>query len=234
MKKMLVLSIVMILLLSGCNRVDDYHIDNGVDEMGEQLLTKAEFLQKVSEHEEVLGVTVADFDDMDVNYFIIDLGLSESWFHDGYISGSLNFRAFFEDHIIGLPLRNIDSYRPTELRIVDSTDSEFEEFVAEYIRRLGDEANVTRHNTSMPAHYSFEDDIRRAEVTIFPTADIDYFIENQRWEFVVPPGYVRMPGAGFSHLQRPIFISQNGKFFVIFYNGPFTESVVRTFIEIYD
>jgi hypothetical protein len=243
--KIFVILAVLLLSLSGCQQgddltivdltiddslIDESNIDNGENEMGEKLLTKAEFLKKVSEYENALEVTVEEFKDIDVNDFIVVRQLSETSFN-WYALEGLPFRIIFDSYISGTEQRKIDPYLPKELRTADSTSRDYKRFKDKYLKSLGGAIKITGGSFS-PERYWIEDGEKESNFEILRTKDIEDQIAH-RWRFLEKPGKVKIP-AGDGYTLNTFFISKNGKFFIVFYNGPFTEQTVKAFCDIDD
>jgi len=227
MKRIVIIVLVALMLLLGAC-INDGERDLGVNEMGEQLLTKNEFLQLLSEHEEILEVSVADFDDVDVEDFIIVQGFSEKRFlaFVEYMPG--NFKTYLKNYISGLKIRNIDDYRPTEIIIADSTEEEFEDFLNRYIEALG--GDLVSLTYSRPTQYVIDRDGERVEFDLYRTADIESLIA-RGWEFP-SPGYFNAP-YGDGRIGIWYFLSKSGKFFIVYQRG-ISDEVVKIFCELND
>jgi len=227
MKRITIIVLVALMLLLGAC-IDDGERDLGVNEMGEQLLTKNEFLQLVSEHEKILEVSVADFDDIDVEDFIIVQGFSEKRFLAlvEYIPGHL--KTYLKNYISWLKIRNIDDYRPTEIIIADSTEEEFEDFLDRYIEALG--GDLVSLTYSRPTQYVIDRDGERVEFDLYKTADIESLIA-EGWEFPAPGGFSMPHGDG--RMGMKYFLSKSGKFFIV-YHGGLSDEVVKIFCELDD
>jgi hypothetical protein len=230
-RKALTIFLVMMLLLCGCIKSDDSNIDNGVNEMGERLLTKAEFLKIVSENEGELGMTVADFDDVDINDFIKVKKFTETII-GYYTSGRINFIASFDSYVSGIEWRKIKTYQPQEMRIAESTDEDYERFLSKYIKKLGGGDSVVTPFILTSEIYIIQEGDYRAKFEIFRTQDIEQYEEG--WVFSENPAGVVTILSQDGKEGRYFYLSTNGKFFIVFYAGPHTEHTVKAFCEIND
>ena len=231
---------VFLLLLSACNNnaiqqtppPDGTELsgneDLGVNDMGEQLLTVNEFLQLVAEYEKELGVTVADFDDVDVVDFIIVQGMSERVLKSFTEERRGWLAQYLKNYKSAVAAGDIDAYRPTELVIVESTDEEYERFLSEYLDCLGGR----QVPSSIPQRQVVIRGDERIEFELYKTMDIEQ-LRAEGWEFSETGGLSFPSGTEDMRIGVSYFLSKNGKFFIIFY-GDLTEDIVKTFCELED
>ena len=212
------------------------------DIMDEPLLTAEEFLELVAEHWMTLGVTVEDFDDIDTEDFIERNFLSEAHFFDFVTEGG-NFIAIFNQYSASNDIRAMDALieplLPTELRIVNSTEEEFERFITLFFDKVDRNSDVQFVGTSFKGlvdYYSFSRGEQLIEFAVSRTMHIEQLKEQQwifnetRYVFVEIPTFVEEMTEG-----GTIFISKNGKFFIIFQGVMYPDiEVIQTFLDIDD
>jgi hypothetical protein len=211
--------------------------DEGESAMNEPLLTSEEFLELVSKYEEILGVTVADFDDIDIEDFIEWNNLTEYVFY-GFIEGGMIFTAFFNQHVSMLVTRAKDAYLPTELRIVDSTEEEFNQFKEQFFEIIGGEEGVRHHGTAfgLVGRYSFMEREEDEWFSIGRTMHFNQLEEYHGWIFNERDAAgVCIPIDSGMLFGTQIYISKNGKFFISFDNfWPLSIETIQAFMEIED
>jgi len=241
MKKVLIMLLALLVLSgSACNistivpAQDD--LSNKEEIMEEPLLTKEEFLRRVSENEEALGVTIADFNDIDVDDFIEFRKLTETDL-EAFIAGRRIFSAVFESYVSGIERRRVLKYAERELTVKDSTDEEFEEFKAVFFESIGGVTEATSSQRESVVGnefiqwYSFQAGEATLVLIIGRTMDIEH-LESNGWVFSGNSLHVWMP----FHIPagNVFFISRNGKFFVEFGNLNSSLEAVDAFMAIED
>jgi len=237
----ILLSTVIVLLASACKGdVDNLNIPNKTnntqeeDAMEERLLTKEEFLKKVSDHEAELGVTVEDFKDIDVDDFIEKSRITNSAI-EWCITGGGDLGRRLELYLANLVQEEIEVYRPKQLRIVESTEEEFEAFKATYFEAIGG-VTITVINAQMYKNieeYAFQEEEKTRHFAIGRTADINQ-LKGEGWEFFENPSHVSFPTGRETEVAGDnAYTSKNGKFFIIFY-GICSLETVKAFCEIDD
>jgi len=203
--------------------------------MDERLLTKEEFLKKVSENEKALGVTVEDFKDIDVDDFIEDMQITQIRFYQ-YVSGSQIFISSYETYLRYLPRRAIKKYQSTDLTVKDSTKEEFEIFAVHFIESLGYVVETVELFASDSARdlikeYVYETDEDYYHFIIGRTYDIAT-LRNRHWRFTENPVHAQVPFGDGSEYGAHMFLSENGKFFLIIIGvGELSEHFVKSFKE---
>jgi uncharacterized protein YxeA len=205
--------------------------------MSDALLTSEEFLRLVSKYEEQLGVTVADFDEIDIDDFIEQLNLTEYVFY-GFIDGGMIFIAFFNRYVSRLGTRAKEAYFPAERRMVDSTEEELERFKEQFFEKIGGEEGVEHVRTFEMniREYAFHEGEHRTTFMISRTMHFEQLAEEHGWSFheTVAHG-VMLPVGNGMYFGTGMFISQNGKFFIIFEPRlPHNIETIQAFMEIED
>jgi len=200
-----------------------------------RLLTKEEFLKKVSENEKALGVTVEDFKDIDVDDFIEDLKISQQRFGQ-YVSGRLIFISSYNTYLRYLPRRALKKYQSTELTVIDSTKEEFEIFAVCFIENLGyvvetPESFASYSGRGLIKEYEYETDEGYYQFLIGRTFDIET-LRSRHWRFTENPVHALVPFGDGSEYGAHMFLSENGKFFLIIIGvGELSEHMVKSFKE---
>ena len=212
--------------------------DQWYEENREFLLTKEEFLRKVSENEDALGVTVADFDDIDVEDFIENRRLTEESFAM-FITGGRIFKGAYDVYILNLPRRRAHAFLQPKLIIANSTDEEYEIFKERFIERIGFEVSPwTRRDTQIVDGVSegFEFINIDGEVDGFTIGRTMYINQLERigWQISEDPVWATIPSGGGTAYGMPMFISKNGKYFLLAGSYATAEFLIRIFIELDD
>ena len=145
------LFIVIILFLSACSvsepggtdvqegNISDVQGENTMEEntMEEILLTKDEFIRLIEEYD--VGVTIKDFEGVDVEEFIAYYFITKGVFDD-FISGNAGLKQTLEDYINNTQRREEDKqkipYLVRKLEYIDSTDEEYNQFIERYFEML--------------------------------------------------------------------------------------------------
>ena len=179
MKKILIF-VLSILLLAACNDSkvheperplqDDPDITGsqsatngqGENTMEEILLTKEEFVQLMEEYD--VGVTIRDFEGIDIEDFIFKYRITEEYFDEfismGPAKGAL--RQLIEWYIEELPSwereKQLAPYLVRELKYVDSTEEEYKDFIDRYFSALQMDAEFLRKEADVVDVYVVEVD----------------------------------------------------------------------------
>jgi len=207
----------------------------------EFLLTEEEFLKLVSENEAFFGVTVAEFDDVDVLDFIEDSIIIWWSFDERFFSSSGRLKMVYESYVRNKPSRDLFALRSDKLILVDSTDEEFEEFIAKYLENLGgvlspikrDGETATIEGLTVGYIVDFEDGTGNG-IVIGRTMHINQIMQENRWKFTEDPVRVSIPTGVDTDINPVIYFSKNGKFFLLLYGIPATVHPVQAFQAIDD
>lgn len=207
------------------------NIEKGEETMEEPLLTKEEFLQKVVEYKMSLGVTVADFQDIDVNDFIEQLNITESSFM-WFIEGGLIFKTFFKRYIASLETRKIYAYQAQSMKVVESTDSEYAKFKNNYFSKLINEPVYKNDLELKLERYEMQGSEKKFEFLLGRT---QYIYQYKDWQILDNPCLVTIPlGPEGMQYSTRLYLSKNSKYFVLFIGGPYEVEIVKAFCEIDD
>ena len=212
--------------------------------MDEPLLTSEEFLELVAEHWMTLGVTLEDFDDIDIEDFIEWDYLTESVFFDFITGGSGIFIAVFDQYKGMLGEREIwalwEPLYPAELRVAESTNEEFEQFAAQFIEKVNIDTEVMHLGDrfdDLVEIYSFSKEGQEFRFMIGQTMNLKklenyglVFSEIKAHSLTVPTG------GGEMVVGAVIFISKDNKFFLVYTDilWPYDFEVAQTFLDIDD
>jgi hypothetical protein len=206
------------------------------------LVSVDDFIKTISENEELFGVTIANFDDIDIEDFIYERIISKITL-ESVLNGERNFKPTLELYISTLPSRRIEAIRSRELIITDSIDEEFELFKERYFESLGIDVLV-------PESYNFQKAVERAEGLIEVYGYLDknehgyYYIfligrtmyidqlREKEWEFS-NNGRVRPWEFCDMEPDLSFFLSKNSKFYIIFPSGEI-DQMIQTFVEMDD
>ena len=143
MQKIRFIIVIIILLLTACNNTSGKDITNeqGENIMEEKLLTKEEFIQLIEEND--VGVTIEDFNNVDIDDFIAHYHISMETFNK-FISGDFILSGILEGYIELAPHwqkeQQLAPYLVQELKYVDSTDEEYMDFISRYFKAIGQNA----------------------------------------------------------------------------------------------
>jgi len=206
--------------------------------MNEPLLTKEEFLRLASENENLLGVIVSEFEDIDLDDMIQYLKMSKSMFRS-FTTGGLIFEAIFESYVSGIERRKIQAHRATVRREVDSTDEEYEEFKNRFFEKIGGTTQIPsdyrvfarRHDFT--EEFFFQEGDRTLSFLIGRTMYFERLETLEGWEFPESNFQVFMP-VDSAEFGATVYISKNGKYFTVFYKGIYSEETIKAFVEIDD
>lgn len=213
-----------------------------LDENRDNLLSDDEFLRIVSENEDILGMTVADFDGIDIQDFLIDRFISwESLEHgiDRFIPhmGGRSLRDSFESYLRNLSYRRVSAFLALELRTEESTDEEFELFKADFFERLGGEvsSHYDRFNTvrileSASEEFIFDDGENPRLLTIGRTMYIERLKQENGWKVSENPVFVTLSFGDDTGWEEGMHISRCGKFFLLSVFD--SEHIVTTFLDV--
>jgi hypothetical protein len=203
------------------------------------LLTKEEFLRKVLENEDALGVTVADFDDIDVDDFIENRKLTEESF-TSFITGERIFKGAYNAYIENLPRRRVHALLQPKLRTANSTDEEYDIFKERFIERIGVEVSPWTHRDRT----QIVDGVSEGFEFINVDGDVDGFtigrtmyinqLERRGWQISEDPVWATIPYGDGTDYGMPMFISKNGKYFLLAGSYATAEFLIKTFIELDD
>jgi len=200
--------------------------------MNEPLLTKEEFLKKVSASEKILGASLKDFKDIDIDDFIKERNLTETSF-SWYTTGRIKFKPTIELYIAKLKNRKIEAYLPQKLETANSTDEEYEKFKDEYFKSFKSMPNYICDYKFKFEDYEVKEGKETVRFMIGRTMYINQFLEqNAAWKLFENPcsfDYAWEKGAS---QMLPLYLSKTGKFFIAFWYGPYTVQPVKTFCEI--
>lgn len=241
MKKIGVFIILLLVTLlcscTGTNGKNDSHTNENTNQgdefMNEPLLTKEEFLEKVRGNETVLGVTVEDFEEVDVDAFIASRSIRHSTF-DYYVTGDGNLRLILANYISMIEDEKINAYRPQKLLTVESTDAEYEAFKKKYFENIGGVIQVTEFFKGFDYGEEFEMQNLDQKFLIGRTMDLEKVNDN-RWRFREDDFCIVMTGVGSGGgdtiLNFYLYFTKNGKFFIGFHYGPRTVQILEAFFE---
>jgi len=138
--KRLISILLIALLFSACNAYDpDKAIVQGEEEMERILLTKEEFIKLIGEKE--YGVSLQDFDTVDICDFIFKYKITQEYMEELIlVDSSLTLTRLLEWYIEDMPnwekKKQMAPYLVRELKYVDSTDEEYEDFIDSYFKEL--------------------------------------------------------------------------------------------------
>jgi len=206
--------------------------------MTEQFLTKEEFMRLVSENEDSLGATVADFEDIDLDDMIQYLRISKSLFAH-FVKGDIFFDALFTSYVSGIDHRRIQAHRAKIRREAYSTDEDYEEFKCIFFERIGGATQISNDRRAFARRRDFTEEFifqegeRSLNFLIGRTMYFERLEVLEGWIFPEENFYVYIPVSP-GEFGSSVFISKNGKFFIIFYKGIYSEETVKAFVEIDD
>jgi hypothetical protein len=213
MIRRLLMLLMATVLLCGCIGVNK----EGEDDMSEPLLTREEFLRIVAENKVALGVTVSDFNDVDIDEFIEYLELTEVYLYERFIMGSGVFKKRYENFLLRLENRRFAAFQSQELIIADSTDEEYETFKAMFFERIPEVTKEREyHSTGSDFFDSYTFETENGEVggfTIGRTMHIDE-LRSEGWRFQGNPAHAYRPGDDLAPATI-VYLSANGKFFLL-------------------
>ena len=146
MKKLILIFMLLVSMLCACGNSLDANQDNSVEDplppenadvekplegdmvMNERLITKDELFEYIQTHE--VGLTVDDFDGIDVDDFI-------KHFHFTPSNIEFLWEKTLEGYLEDLELDERKSYFAKSIVSVESTEEEFQEFIKSFSRKIG-------------------------------------------------------------------------------------------------
>ena len=228
----LLIPVLVVILLSGCMSNTEETVE---------YITPEELFEYIKTHD--VGATVDDFEGIDMEVFI----RSGGGFRVGNeINPQFDFKKAIDAYWWGLKKDEIDVYLAYEIKQVDCTDEEFEDFKNKFVDSIGEKEMVISPKESAVMHCAAFDiefyDGNIYTVMIGQTKnlkDLKYVANGEKIRVVKgdrkngKPAYVDLISTKYELVFIPSFYySESEKYFSFFYNMDDPQVTIDTKYEI--